>query len=736
MTQFELPQNSNRLVDQIPAKSLSDDDPLLGTIIRNRYLVEAALGYGGWGMVYSGHDKVLKRSVAIKVMHLPLASDLEKRKRFEREAKTSSQLIHPNIATVFDYGVLESGQPFLIMERLTGESLQQRLERDGFLSTEEALDVFVPLCEALFAAHQKGIVHRDIKPSNIFLCEVARTGHVTGPKPEPIFGQPLGHDVKPKILDFGIAKFFADDSELVQLTRTGETVGSPPYMSPEQCGGYRTDARSDIYSLGCTLYETLSGKQVFSGTAFECMTKHISEEPISLSTANPAASVLPSVAAVVHRALAKDSLRRFSDAMEFKRALIAAERGQFPKTSRISWRYSRYFTPASITVMALLSLILVVAILIRFSQTNLLATTGSFNGKPLVSSDPAKRAEEVLSILDKTDPKEAAELRANIAGARADLWRHPKCGIIFGQVVRDDFVDKGNPDYIASCCPIDDKGYFVYIADYSKPIDFVAHQYSRKSIDLNKLNLKGDLVWVGQTRLHKVTNSNCAGFRVHVAPPPGVKVKQIYAILTPYPKEPNANEEPWSNSSFTFAIPADGDFANRRCADTRYNIVFGGDRCLDQSRQVDLKAGETEVLQDVQLEKAPLLKVDYRVSKNPQFSSTPIRHEQFGPSVVFNYFEGLGIRELLTFSMEHDANGAVTSRELHAEHPFSAGGEGDGICDLGETSTLPHTDYDVSKMRFDTLYQHVIEPGHSYLAQIRTKNKGSCWLLFRLTEHY
>lgn len=192
-------------------------------------------------------------------------------RRFQQEAKASFSLNHPSIVAVNDFGVLEDNTPFLVMELIKGESLGDRIKRAGSLPRDEVIAVFVQVCFGLAYAHESGIIHRDIKPDNIMILKAL----------------PLGSDGSVKILDFGIAKLTLHDSNDIQsLTRTGEVFGSPLYMSPEQCGGLQLNHCTDVYWLGCVLFEALTGTPPFIGdTALSTMMKHQNETPPTLKQA-------------------------------------------------------------------------------------------------------------------------------------------------------------------------------------------------------------------------------------------------------------------------------------------------------------------------------------------------------------------------------------------------------------------------------------------------------------------
>ncbi|MCC6978470.1 MAG: serine/threonine protein kinase [Candidatus Melainabacteria bacterium] len=281
-------------------------------IIGGRYIPRELIGEGGWCAVYSAYDKVLDRYVAVKLLHRPLAANPDNLIRFEREAKAASSLSHDNIASIFDYGLLPSGQPFMVMELLSGMCLSDVIEKNLVHSHEDALNIVQQVATALSYAHSKGLVHRDIKPSNIFLIADGA-------------GKTL-ENVRVKLLDFGLAKWL-DEEKLSTLTNSGTVLGTPSYMSPEQCRREKVDARTDIYSLGCTTYELLSGKKPFAGSTLDCMHAHLLEEPMPLRSHEKSAKVSFSLDQFVRRAMAKNPDKRPASAQDFSSQLAKARIG-------------------------------------------------------------------------------------------------------------------------------------------------------------------------------------------------------------------------------------------------------------------------------------------------------------------------------------------------------------------------------------------------------------------------
>jgi len=279
-------------------------DQLIGKLIQDRYRVESMLAKGSMGVVYKAMQELIGREVAIKVLHGYLVSDEESIKRFHKEAKAASRLNHPSITTLYDYGVLSSGQPYIVMDLLRGSSLAEVLKKRDYLPLDEALPIFQQVCEAMTEAHKRGVVHRDIKPENIMI-EYTERG------------------VAVKVVDFGIAKFIQEQDDTIgKITKTGTVCGSPTYMSPEQCDDNQVDHRSDIYSLGVVIYETITGKVPFSGAdIYNVMTMHVKDPPPRLKTARPDLDFAPHIEEALDKALAKDAINRFDSAQEFYDAL-------------------------------------------------------------------------------------------------------------------------------------------------------------------------------------------------------------------------------------------------------------------------------------------------------------------------------------------------------------------------------------------------------------------------------
>ena len=277
-----------------------NENPFEGTQFEREFQIVTVLGLGGWGIVYRARDILIERDVAIKMLHSHLATNQQRQRRFKREATVLADLSHPNIATVLKYDTLPDSRPFVVMEFLAGKTLDETLAETRTLPVSDAIKVFIDTCDALAFAHAKGVVHRDIKPSNLMLTKDHHG------------------NTSVKVLDFGLAKIFSLD-EGTNLTRTGETIGTPNYMSPEQGRGLVLDQRSDIYSLGCVMYETFTGvKPVRGASFFDCMQRHVSGDVIPPSVAARGGNVGADLEQIIMKAMAKDPENRYQSATHLK----------------------------------------------------------------------------------------------------------------------------------------------------------------------------------------------------------------------------------------------------------------------------------------------------------------------------------------------------------------------------------------------------------------------------------
>lgn len=266
-----------------------DNDPLIGKTFAERYIIQSVIGLGGMSIVYKAQHKLMDRVVAIKMLHSNIKNDHTSLERFRMEAQAASSLSHQNIIAVYDFGVTDGGDAFFVMDYLDGENLADMIERKGKLPYERALHIFKQICDGLGAAHKKSIVHRDLKPANVVLLK-----------------EDDGTETV-KLVDFGIAKLLpASGKQQLSLTRTGEVFGSPIYMSPEQCQGLELDKRSDIYALGCLMYETLVGAPPIEGTTFlETLNMHVTATPKSFAERIPDAKVPAALEEIIFHCMAK-----------------------------------------------------------------------------------------------------------------------------------------------------------------------------------------------------------------------------------------------------------------------------------------------------------------------------------------------------------------------------------------------------------------------------------------------
>jgi eukaryotic-like serine/threonine-protein kinase len=275
----------------------------------NNYEIVSLLGEGGMGAVYLATHPFMGRKAAVKVLRRELVEDRGLVERFMNEARAANAIHHPNIIDIIDVGLLPSGTPYLMMEFLEGDTLARRIQDCGTLASAEAIDIAVQTASALGAAHKKGIIHRDLKPENLFLV--------------PDETRPHGAHVK--VLDFGIAKLRGELAGNSAKTQDGALMGTPPYMSPEQCRGLigEIDERTDIYAMGIILYQMLVGAPPFVSAGFgEVVLMHLTQPPKAPRAMNP--HIAPALESVVLTALAKKREDRFATMGAMEAALRAA----------------------------------------------------------------------------------------------------------------------------------------------------------------------------------------------------------------------------------------------------------------------------------------------------------------------------------------------------------------------------------------------------------------------------
>jgi serine/threonine protein kinase len=284
-----------------------------GDIIGGSYKIKSILGRGGMGVVYRAQHLVVDRDVALKAL-APDRINEANWKRFQAEGKAIARLDHPNIVKVYDMGIDERGSLYYVMDLLHGLSLAQYISQKGLPNVGETLEIFGQLSSGLGYAHRQGIVHRDIKPSNIILCPAGGGSNV------PVV----------KIIDYGLVKLLGEADQLVQShTATGHVLGSPLYMSPEQCMAGQIDQRTDIYSLGCTLFECLTGQPPFHGeSVLATALMHQNNEPPTLSKTSPEKTYPENLEQLVNRMLQKQPAQRHQSMAQVSQDLLRIKAGK------------------------------------------------------------------------------------------------------------------------------------------------------------------------------------------------------------------------------------------------------------------------------------------------------------------------------------------------------------------------------------------------------------------------
>ena len=281
--------------------------------LSDRYELGEILGFGGMSEVHLARDLRLHRDVAVKVLRADLARDPSFYLRFRREAQNAAALNHPAIVAVYDTGEAETPNgplPYIVMEYVEGVTLRDIVHNDGPMPPQRAIETIADACQALNFSHQHGIIHRDVKPANIM---ISKAGAV-------------------KVMDFGIARAIADAGNSV--TQTAAVIGTAQYLSPEQARGEKVDARSDVYSLGCVLYEILTGEPPFVGDSPVAVAyQHVREDPIPPSERHPGIS--PELDAVVLKSLAKNPDNRYQTAAEMRADLIRVHSGEAPDAPKV-----------------------------------------------------------------------------------------------------------------------------------------------------------------------------------------------------------------------------------------------------------------------------------------------------------------------------------------------------------------------------------------------------------------
>lgn len=281
---------------------------MLDSLLAGKYRLEEKLGQGHLGIVYRASSTADEsRRYAIKVLIEEFSSDERALQRFKREAKAAGALDHPNIVKMIEFDCTENGSYFIVMELVEGKTLRRVIRRSGPLPYEKAIPIFIQVLDGLEHFHERGLVHRDIKPSNIILANFGTASETV------------------KIVDFGLVRHIdADKAKEEKVTLEGYVTGTPAYMSPEQCLGGQVDARSDIYSLGCVMFRTLTGLAPVPGaTPRETMTNQVQRSGLSFDRAPPHIELPETLKNIIRTAMAKEPGERYQSAAEMRQALQA-----------------------------------------------------------------------------------------------------------------------------------------------------------------------------------------------------------------------------------------------------------------------------------------------------------------------------------------------------------------------------------------------------------------------------
>lgn len=408
----------------------------IGHVFCGKYRLLATLGSGGMGTVYKVHQVFLNKDYALKTMNARAVSDVAVQ-RFQLEAKTAALLDHPNLVHVHDFGLLDDDQPYLVMDLVNGITFAEYLKENGPLPVEHVAAFFAPACFGLLAAHDQGLVHRDIKPGNIMV----------------VTGLPLGSEQSIKVFDFGIAKYTGrDNGEIQALTATGEIFGSPLYMSPEQCTGGVIDHRSDIYSMGCVLFEMLTGTPPYFGqSALSTMMLHESGKPPTLKEASLGTDFPEALEHVVAKMLRKAPSDRYQNIGLVATDLAAICRGGAIAISSSTHESTPKKSGKQITISANKLFVLMAATALipsvlawfggaAFKQSQMpKRTIPAELEKPfLPGPTPIRSLESNRKEIENSGPIKASIVGPE--GARKRTYVFPQCGI--GTLI---FYDPNNP---------------------------------------------------------------------------------------------------------------------------------------------------------------------------------------------------------------------------------------------------------------------------------------------------
>jgi eukaryotic-like serine/threonine-protein kinase len=372
-------------------------------LIAGRYELERKVGSGGMSRVYRAHDRLLERTVALKMLHEHYSQDDEYVERFRREARAVAQLAHPNVVTVIDRGEHE-GRQYIVFEYVDGENLKELVGREGALPPRQVIELGLQIASALASAHARGVVHRDVKPQNVILTDEGR----------------------PKVTDFGIAR----SSDVESVTLTGTVMGTSEYIAPEQARGESVDVRSDVYSLGVILYELATGEVPYPGeNPVSVAMRHLHEPVPSARAVNR--EIPARLDSTIRRAMAKDPEERFGSMDELIAELETAMRGlgdgeqtivlPAPARQRRGRRRARRLV--RVLALSLVALLLVAAAavgafaLAGWFESSDDGNDGSVAGAPI--SAPALRAHDPFG--DDMEHDDEADLATD--SDRSTFWR-------------------------------------------------------------------------------------------------------------------------------------------------------------------------------------------------------------------------------------------------------------------------------------------------------------------------
>ena len=386
-------------VPKSPPATLEHASQLLGRIVNGKYEVLSILGEGGMGVVYKVRHLILqnKNTFALKILHPRLCAQADFQSRFLREVEIAMELTHENIIQIRDFGLTEQNLLFYTMDFFAGESLKSVLDRDKVVQPDRVIRVAKQILQALAEAHKSGIIHRDLKPDNLLVEKV-------------------DNDIDSvRILDFGIAKVLVGDTETEEKNLTqGNVIGTPKYMSPEQASGERVDGRSDLYSLGCILYEMLTGRPPFSGkTARSILVAHLTVPPQPFEKMRTGLHVPPALEALVFKLLAKSpderpaSAEAVMDLITGKKSepVASTEMAPAPHAQRAKW-----LVPAAVCALLLF-------LALGFSVVSLLHRTGQAEASGGSGSSGASGGWSRPTSSPGSGHGPERKLRCNICGA-------------------------------------------------------------------------------------------------------------------------------------------------------------------------------------------------------------------------------------------------------------------------------------------------------------------------------